>query len=292
MKYTFTNFALGAALALISSGADALGQFQTGSTGGFGGAPQQGFGGTQGFGGQTGVAGVGGAGGIGGATTGATGGTFSPANGPFGGAGVSGAFGGRGVSGVIRPGQEFSTLNAANGVVVPQTNALGTGGTGGQQQQSQFGGTNTQFGAGGQGGIGGLGGLGGITAFGRTGGLGGIGGLGGLGGGQAGRANANQAKSKIRTIVKPDIDITRDTSAVAAANVQARMGRIPLPPRIANVNYSVEAGTVVIRGEVSSESDKKLAERLVLLEPGVNSVKNEVLVRNKTPEKIPAVPIR
>ncbi len=42
-----------------------------------------------------------------------------------------------------------------------------------------------------------------------------------------------------------------------------------------------EAGAVTLKGEVSSDSDRRKAERLIRLEPGVRSVVNELTV--KTP---------
>jgi hypothetical protein len=49
---------------------------------------------------------------------------------------------------------------------------------------------------------------------------------------------------------------------------------------------SVEGATATLRGEVASERDRTLAERLVLFEPGIDSVRNELKVRS--PSKGPA----
>jgi hypothetical protein len=278
MKLSLTKFTslFGFAFAVSTSGPIAFAQIQ--SQTGFGGATQ-GFGGTtQGIGGTAGVGGTG-------ANTGVT---NTQRVGPFGGLGVSGAFGGQGTSGVRI--QEFSTINPAVVFSAPTAagGQTGTGTIGGAQLGATtpggggFGTTGTQggFGGGLGGGLGtGLGfGLGSGLTSSRTGGLGGIGGLGSQGGGRTSSANA---KSKIRTIVRPDIEVVSQTSAAAAANVQARMGRIPLPKRIANVKFILDGDTVVLRGQVANESDKKLAERLVMLEPGVDSVRNEVQVQNK-----------
>jgi hypothetical protein len=128
----------------------------------------------------------------------------------------------------------------------------------------------------GGGGIGGgLGGLG-------LGGVGGLGGLGGLGGGlgrnQMGRGNQAQGKGTFRAAVRPDIPLNTQRTSNIAGQIQTRLSRVPLPERLKGTQVSVEDGQVVLRGRVSSESDKRMMERLLQLEPGVNSIRNELTV--------------
>lgn len=215
--------------------------------------------------------------------------------------GLPGAFGGPGVTGQSRidySGKDPSTAFNNGTTVSGGTAAGGTAAAGGLANQatgSQFGanGFSNATGTGATGGLGGGigGGLGGgLGGFGR-GGFGGLGGLGGLGGGGMGNTSAS-AKKMIRPIVRPDIEVERPSGATTATNAQLRLTRIQMPKRLKGVISSVEGDYVVLRGQVATESDKRMVERLVKLEPGIDSVRNEVTVLTNPVESIPAKSIR
>ena len=215
---------------------------------------------------------------------------------------LPGSFGGPGVTGSSR--LELATSNpifSSGSSVSGSTSTTGaTGATGATALGGQtatgnaFGAnafSNTTGGLGAAGGLGGgLGGLGGLGG-GRVGGLGGLGGIGGggLGGGGMGSTSA-QAKKQIRPIVRPDIEIERVSAKTTATNAQQRLSRIQFPKKLRGVTSSVEGDTVVLRGEVATESDKKMVERLLKLEPGIDSVRNEVKVQSNSVERIQATP--
>ena len=277
MKFSFKRNALfGIALSLVCSMQAAQAQLT-----GFGGTPATGVGGTTGVGGA--ATGIGGA--AGGAPTGAAVSNKLP-----------GSFGGPGVTGqsrleltTLNPSAAFSNgANASGATTAGQTTNGSAFGTSAFSNGAAAGATGATGATGGLGGsaIGGLGGFGG-----RTGGLGGLGGFGGLSGGGAGNSSA-QAKKMIRPIVKPDIDIIRESPATIATNAQSRLARIPLPKKFRSVVSSVEGATIVLRGQVATESEKRLVERLVKLEPGIDLVRNEVTVRTSSPERIEARPTR
>ena len=230
---------------------------------------------------------------------------------------LPGSFGGPGITGVSQV--EYSNTNALKGFTTATAgSAGGTGGatsgiggaTGGATSNATGGlnaaggafgvnafgsGVNTGLGGGGLGGLGGLGG-GGLGGFGG-GGLGGVGGLGGLGGNRSrtgtGTGTAGQSKNKVRAVAKPDIELASPrTSQSIGASLETRMTKLPLPAKLRNVTVKFEGDVVVLRGQVATESDKKMIERLVKLEPGVNSVLNEVKVLSKPLERIQASPIR
>lgn len=264
-----------------------------GSMGGLGG-----LGGTSGIGGTSGLGGTAGlGGGIGGA-----GATTQRLPGSFGGPGITGV-------GLL----ELSTLRAVSNQSGPSqfgvqgaTSPLGaTGGStsgGSPFGATAFGGNSlgTTGGLGGFGtsGLGGLGGLGGGFGGGLGGvGLGGVGSLGGLGSRNRGTtgtgANANQRK--VRAVVRPDFgDAPRRSVSTPQplAAFEGRMNRLPVGSRMQSVTASIQDGQVTLTGTVATESDKKLAERLMMLEPGVSSVKNQLQVGPTSAEKIEAVPSR
>lgn len=250
---------------------------------------------------------------IGGATGGGLGGGNSAVgSSAAGGAGAQsrlpGSFGGLGVTGT--PLLEYSRINAAAQFGIPSQSgapaggaqaggAAGLGGTGAANSPfgaNAFGGATGGTGLGGVGGLGGgIGGLGGGFG-GGLGGLGGIGGLGGLGGSRnrnqlGGGRNAN-GNGQIRAVVRPDIEFNQATRNESFNTIPERMARLPLPERLRNISATIESGVVVLRGSVLTESDKRMVEKLVMLEPGVNQVQNEVSVQTKPAESIGATPNR
>ncbi len=277
MKFSFSKLSLfGIACGFFSASPVALAQ-----------VPGQQQGGTQGFG-STGIGG-----GTGGAPGGAVGGATNASKYGFGAPG-SGATGAALV--------EYSNINAVKGF----STTTSTGGLNALSNQNAFGAnafSNSATGAqGAQGGINmnslgagfgaGLGANFGGGLGGRTGGLGGIG---GLAGGLGGQSASNQAKKKIRVSVSPDIELAPSsisTQSNGAPIASARLKRIPLPASLRGVNAFVEGDLVVLTGTVATESDKLKVERLVKLEPGLNSVRNEVVVQSTPPERIRARPNR
>jgi osmotically-inducible protein OsmY len=124
----------------------------------------------------------------------------------------------------------------------------------------------------------------------------GLGGIGGLAGGmnarnrmgQTGGTNA-QGKKAIRTIAKPDFEIKASSLPNVNVQVQQRLAKFPVPEKFRSVNASYESGEVVLRGVVATEADKRLMERLMKLEPGVDSIRNELTVQATPSESVQAV---
>jgi len=69
------------------------------------------------------------------------------------------------------------------------------------------------------------------------------------------------------------------TAAKLNTTLDTRFQKMPSTANVKNVNISHVDGVVTIRGQVDSDDAKKLAERLVRLEPGVKSVQNELTVK-------------
>jgi hypothetical protein len=278
MKFSITKISLfGIACGFFCSSPDALAQ-----------VPGQPQGGTQGFG-STAIGGATGApgGAIGGAAATSKYGFGAPGSGATGAALVdySNTNAVKGFSTSTSAGGQSAT-NAASAF---GANAFSNAATGVQGAQGGF--NMNSVGAGLGAGLGAN--LGG--GFGGGGRAGGLGGIGGLAGGLGGQSASNQAKKKIRVSVSPDIELARSSIATqsnGAPIALARLKRIPLPASLRGVNASLEGDLVVLTGVVATESDKKKVERLVKLEPGLNSVRNDVVVQSKSLEKIQARPNR
>jgi osmotically-inducible protein OsmY len=105
-------------------------------------------------------------------------------------------------------------------------------------------------------------------------------------GGQGGRGSSgNQARRQTQNFAQYSTNITfapqtgspvdsPATSAPIVASLETRVAALPQ----SGVRVSVEDGTVVLRGTVATESDRRVAERMAKLEPGIDRVQNELVV--------------
>jgi osmotically-inducible protein OsmY len=71
---------------------------------------------------------------------------------------------------------------------------------------------------------------------------------------------------------------TLPTSPVVGARVQDRLTRIPQLRDSGPITVEMEGRVAVLRGGVVSSHERELAARLVLLEPGISGVRNELQV--------------
>ncbi len=176
---------------------------------------------------------------------------------------------GAGASGLITlGGGNFGSFDAGFGAT-PLTSAI-----------SGLGGGAAGFG---QNGLGGLGGFG--TGFGTGFGGGGFGGgfggggFGGRGGfGNQNQNNQNQNQTMLRAAVKLGFSYAGPSSSARSQQLNARLARIPLPANVSGVQVEMQGRTAVLRGEVATSADAQLVERLLALEPGIDSVQNELVL--------------
>ncbi|MBO0700319.1 MAG: BON domain-containing protein, partial [Zavarzinella sp.] len=63
------------------------------------------------------------------------------------------------------------------------------------------------------------------------------------------------------------------------ANLQGMLSRTTAIRQPSTVTVEVAGNTVILRGRVASEDEKRLVEGMVALEPGVHEVRNELEVR-------------
>ncbi len=97
-------------------------------------------------------------------------------------------------------------------------------------------------------------------------------------GGGGNGANANQAPL-VRPRQKVAFDVRLPTSGVMQTTLETRLTKLSVKkaPGLKSVMVAVEdKGEVVLRGEVGSASESKLAETMVRFEPGVRTVRNEL----------------
>jgi hypothetical protein len=82
------------------------------------------------------------------------------------------------------------------------------------------------------------------------------------------------------------------TATRLAAMAERRLPRLPGVTLVGTPQVLMEGRTAVVRGEAASEQDRELVSRLLLLEPGISSVRNEMTVAQASvgPGSIPTPP--
>jgi hypothetical protein len=92
---------------------------------------------------------------------------------------------------------------------------------------------------------------------------------------QSGRTGATQLRIPIRLGFNPRPIATSKITA----QLQTRLGRLPALTTVGPIQVALEGEAVVLRGTVASEGDRQLAEELLMLEPEVSLVRNELKVQ-------------
>lgn len=116
------------------------------------------------------------------------------------------------------------------------------------------------------------GGLGGLNLAG--GGSGGLGGLGGQAGGQTGTNPTPRVRAQMTVAFNPP----QAPSSQLRSQIAQRLAKARQIQSSSPVQVEMAGGVVVLRGVVQSQHARELAERLVMLEPGVSTVQNELSV--------------
>jgi len=117
-------------------------------------------------------------------------------------------------------------------------------------------------------------------------GMGGMGmgsmGMGGMGGSnRMGGLNSTQnqnSQTKIRTTMRLGFRYARPNVQAVSQRVQSRWVRLPVSDSIKGVSMNFDNGVATLTGKVATAEEKRMAEKLILLEPGVSSVQNQLEV--------------
>jgi len=83
--------------------------------------------------------------------------------------------------------------------------------------------------------------------------------------------------------LKVDFDFTPPTPDDLNSELARRLESSLTPGRNGRIEVSVEGATAILRGEVASEHDRRLARLLLLLEPGISNVRNDLIVNPAEP---------
>jgi hypothetical protein len=87
--------------------------------------------------------------------------------------------------------------------------------------------------------------------------------------------------------VQVDFAVTRPTPGALSSTVTQHLASVVSLRLLIPIEVSVEGRTAILRGEVASERDRVLAERLALFEPGIDGVRNQLQVKtvSQTPQR-------
>jgi hypothetical protein len=103
--------------------------------------------------------------------------------------------------------------------------------------------------------------------------------------------NAQQVRPGRQQPYAPRLMIAFDHPALSQPAdktvIEKRLQPLLWPGRGSTLQVEVQQRTAILKGEVATESDRLLAEQLVLLEPGISQVRNQLQVRETLPELAP-----
>lgn len=103
--------------------------------------------------------------------------------------------------------------------------------------------------------------------------------------------NSNQqSQNRMRVPLKLGFTPTPVATTAFSSKSVARINKLPAMKNSKGVKVSLEGTTAVLQGEVASEADRQLAEGLLMLEPEVSEVRNELVIRS-TPPSVEVLPV-
>ncbi len=103
---------------------------------------------------------------------------------------------------------------------------------------------------------------------------------------QLNQANNFNQREALRVPIKLGFAYAGAPPARVSSQLQTRLARLPQFARNSQVVVEMEQRTAVLKGNVATEDQRRLVERLALLEPGVSKVRNE-LTLSAVPEELP-----
>ncbi|MEZ6089054.1 MAG: BON domain-containing protein [Pirellulaceae bacterium] len=123
----------------------------------------------------------------------------------------------------------------------------------------------------------------------RLGGAGGFGGAGAFGGAFGGafnqlfgttpQGNLQDSSRRFRTRLRSDIEVELPSSETRVDRIERHLAAMPVQSRIAGVSLTMNDRTVILTGTVKTAKDRRMAEMLMRLEPGVSKVDNRLVVQ-------------
>jgi len=120
-----------------------------------------------------------------------------------------------------------------------------------------------------------------VTPGGVGGGLGGFGGVGGFGGlfDSMNSDSSQNSKPLIRTRMRSAVRVQARAPAQVGRIATGRFRSLTSRPQLRGVSVTMQGRTAIIHGSVRNESDRRMSQLLIRLEPGVSRIDNRVVVQ-------------
>jgi hypothetical protein len=98
---------------------------------------------------------------------------------------------------------------------------------------------------------------------------------------RGGRGNGQDRTPPVRVKLRPAFETPLGTIGQIDADIQSRLATSATELGVVDPRMTMNGRTLVLEGKVATDHDRKLAEQMMLLEPGVNSVENRLTVEPK-----------
>ena len=120
-----------------------------------------------------------------------------------------------------------------------------------------------------------------VTPGGIGGGRGGFGGVGGFGNLFNGQSSGGSESSKptLRTRLRSAVGVPGRSPLQVGMTANDRLRTLPSRYQMGGVQVQMQGRTAVIQGSVANESDRRMSQLLMSLEPGVSRIDNRVIVQ-------------
>ncbi len=105
------------------------------------------------------------------------------------------------------------------------------------------------------------------------------------------RQAQRNAAPPVRVHLRPLFSVPQPTSAELTARVRSQLSKA-MPDSIASPQVSVSQGTVTLQGQVKSNYDRQLMEKMASLQPGVSQVENRLTIEPRQGEPEFLLPLR
>ncbi|MGI9428859.1 MAG: BON domain-containing protein [Bythopirellula sp.] len=90
------------------------------------------------------------------------------------------------------------------------------------------------------------------------------------------RSNRNR-NPPVRVRIRPLLSVPQPTATEVNLQVQANLDRA-MPAAVRGMRISLEGGTATIEGAAQSDYDRRLAEKMLSIQPGITQVENRITV--------------
>lgn len=102
-----------------------------------------------------------------------------------------------------------------------------------------------------------------------------------------GNQNQRTARTPLRPRLSLGFSYNGRSQTRVTGSIQTRLAKLRQLDTLEPVTVAMDSQTAVLRGRVANEHDRELVARIVLLEPGVRQVRNELAVGPPRPEPLP-----